>query len=376
MAWIKNLPVWKIASTLLLSLLLIGILIVSVVVAMKWVSVEVSWTEKIPPGQLGSEPRKLSPDDRVDVVHPVSKQYIEEALGTLKAATRTQIAARVLAPIQRVTGRAGQEVKQGDDLIILDRRALETQRSRARASLVAAQASLDKAEKDYARATELVKKTIISEEEFDEVEARVEVARANLDHAKQALAEAEVMLSYTVIKAPKSGIIVDRLAEEGDMAQPGEPLLILYDPMSLRLEVPVMENLAVKLTTDEKLKVRIDALDRTVDATVDEIVPQAQAASRSFLVKVALPKLPGMFEGMFGRLLIPAGMRRHLCLATDAIEQIGQNEMVDVVHADGTLERRLITTGRVGQFDEAGRPTRVEVLSGLQAGEKVRLRRE
>ena len=374
MVSIKNLPIWKIVSALLLASVLIGILVVSVVVAMKWISVDISWTEKIPPGSSDNETRKLSPEDRVDVVHPVEKEYIEEALGTLKAATRTEIAARVLAPIQRMMVRAGQEVKQGDELIALDRRALETQRSAAHASLVSAQASLDKAEKDYARAKELIKKKIISKEEYDEVEARVEVARANLEHAKQALAQADVMLSYTVIAAPKSGIIVDRLAEEGDMAQPGVPLLILYDPTSLRLEVPVMENLAVKLKQGEKLRVRIDALDRTVDATVDEIVPQAQAASRSFLVKVALPKMPGMFEGMFGRLLIPAGTRRHLCLATDAIERIGQLELVDVVHDDGTLERRFIKTGRVGQYDETGRPTRVEVLSGVEAGEKVRLR--
>lgn len=372
----KKIPIWKITSVLLLAFVLMGLLVVSVVVAMKWITLDVSWTQKIPPGQSAHPPRVLAPADRdnVEEVHEVIQPYVEEALGTLKASTRTEISARVLAPIERVLVRAGQAVKQGDDLVILDRRALETQRSRAHASMVAAQAALDKAEKDYARARELIKKKIISKEEYDENMSRVEVARANLDHAKQALAEADVMLSYAVIKAPKSGIIVDRLAEEGDMAQPGVPLLILYDPSSLRLEVPVMENLAIKLKQGDQLEVRIDALDRTIEATVDEIVPQAQAASRSFLVKVALPKSPGMFEGMFGRLRIPAGTRRYLCLNTAAIERIGQNEMVDVVHPDGSLVRRLIKTGRVGQFDEKGRPARVEVLSGLQAGEMVLLR--
>ena len=376
MSWIKNLPIGKILSTILLTAVMIGVLVVSVVVAMKIVSIDVSWNKRIEPGQQEGKSRKLPKGEPhyFDIVHPVEKEYIEEALGTLKAATRTEISARVLAPIERVMVRAGQRVNQGDELIILDRRALETQRSRAHASLVAAQASLDKAEKDFGRASKLILKKIISKEEYDEAEAQVEVARANLDHAKQALAEADVMLSYSVIKAPKSGIIVDRLAEEGDMAQPGVPLLILYDPTSLRLEVPVMENLAVKLKTGQKLKVKIDALDKTVFATVDEIVPQAQAASRSFLVKVALPKMPGVFEGMFGRLLIPAGKRRHLCLAADAIERIGQLEMVDVVHDDGTLERRFIKTGRVGMYDKNGRPLRVEVLSGVEAGEKVLLR--
>ena len=71
---------------------------------------------------------------------------------------------------------------------------------------------------------------------------------------------------------------------------------------------------------------------------------------------------------MCGRLLIPAGTRRHLCLATAAIQRVGQLELVDVVHSDGTLERRFIKTGRLGF------PGRIEVLSGLKADERVRLR--
>ena len=83
-------------------------------------------------------------------------------------------------------------------------------------------AGFSEATRNFRRASALVKKKVISAEEYDEARAAVGVARANLAHAEQALAEAEVMLSYTVIKAPKSGVIVDRLAEEGDMARPGD----------------------------------------------------------------------------------------------------------------------------------------------------------
>jgi RND family efflux transporter MFP subunit len=369
---LRNFPVQKIVSVAVVAVVLVLVLGVSVVLAMKWVTI--SWTTKVPMGEVDRRIRKVPSDAPRDKVYETVKAYEEEALGTLKAATRTEIAARVLAPIQRVMVRAGQRVNQGDDLIILDRRALETQRSKVAASLKSAEASLDKAKRDFARATQLIKTKNISREQYDEQRARIEVAEANLTYAKQALAEADVQLSYSVIKAPKSGIIVDRLAEEGDMAQPGVPLLILYDPTSLRLEVPVMENLALKLKPGQRLKVRIDALRKgdepppTVEATVDEIVPQAEAASRSFLVKVAIPKLPGVFEGMFGRLIIPAGMRRHLCLPTAAIERIGQLEMVDVIRPDGTLERRFVKTGRRGMEG------RVEVLSGVEAGEEVLLK--
>ncbi|GAG01546.1 unnamed protein product, partial [marine sediment metagenome] len=148
-----------------------------------------------------------------------------------------------------------------------------------------------------------------------------------------------------------------------------EPLLILYDPTSLRLEVPVMENLAVNLKRGDELVVQIDALDnRQIKAVIDEIVPQAEAASRSFLVKVRLPLSEDLFEGMFGRLKIPVGKRRHLCLHTAAIQTIGQLQLVDVVGPDGTLERRFIKVGRYGDPDHR------EVLSGLKAGERVLVR--
>ncbi len=209
-------------------------------------------------------PRRIEPkpEQALYAVREVFKDYTAEAVGTLKASSRTEISARVLAPIDRIHVRAGQTVKEGDVLIELDRRALETQLSQAKASVVAATAALSRSESDYARARQLLKKRVISQAEMDRATAAVEVNRAKRDHARQAQSEVNVMLSYTTIKAPKNGMIVDRLAEQGDMARPGEPLLILYDSTSLRLEVPVMENLAVGLKRGDELTVQIDARDK------------------------------------------------------------------------------------------------------------------
>ncbi len=326
-------------------------------------------TEKIQPDQSDVAVRHIDPEATLYAVREVFKDYVTEAVGTLKASSRTEISARVLAPINAVNGRAGQTVKAGDVLIELDRRALETQLSQAKASVVAAEAALSRSESDYDRAKQLLKKKVISQAEMDKSTAAVEVNRAQRDHAQQAQSEVNIMLSYTTIKAPKNGMIVDRLAEQGDMARPGEPLLILYDPTSLRLEVPVMENLAVRLKPGDELAVQIDVQGkRQIKAVVDEIVPQAEAASRSFLVKVRLPRSEDLFEGMSGRLIIPVEKRRHLCIHTAAIETIGQLQFVDMVGPDGTIERRLIKTGRFG--DENHR----EVISGLDPGDRVLLR--
>jgi membrane fusion protein, multidrug efflux system len=304
-------------------------------------------------------------DGPTDVVHEVTKDYIEEAIGTLKASSRTVVSAKVLATISEITVSAGDQVLKGDVLVRLDSRDLEARLKRSEQEMIAAMATRKEAESSYKRNANLVQQAVISQAEFDDSTRRVAVAKAQELGAEQAVNEAKTMLSFTTIKAPKAGRIVDRLVEPGDTATPGEPILVLYDATSLRLEAPVLEHLAIRLHTGDKLKVFVDALSREVDSTIDEIVPQADALSRSFLVKASVPRSDDLFEGMFGRLRIPAGQRRHLCLSTDAVQEVGQLTFVDVVTDGDHIEKRFIKTGRIGL------PGRIEVLSGLKAGERV-----
>jgi len=255
-------------------------------------------------------------------------------------------------------------------LIQLDDKEYQSRLDQAKRSLDAAVANREQAEKQFLRIEALSKQSVTSQSDFDEASRDVQVTIADESRAKQAVLELETMLSYTTIKAAKKGRIVDRSAEPGDVATPGVPILTLYDATSLRLEAPVMEQLAVKLRIGDKLTVLVDALGREYTATVDEIVPQADAPSRSFLVKASLPKSEDLYEGMFGRLLIPAGERRHLCLNTSAVINVGQLDFVDVVLPDGNIERRLIKIGQLGM------PGRQEVLSGVDAGERVLIQHE
>ena len=319
---------------------------------------------KIEPGQAEVQASRLQ-NQLTDVVHEVTKDYIKEAVGTLKAASRTEVSAKVLATIEEITVSAGDVVNAGDLLIRLNSEEFDARLQQTEQQLKSAQATRANAEAELRRSERLLKSRAISKSKYDESETNLKVATADEARAQQAVAEATVLQSYATITAPKSGRIVDKFAEPGDTARPGQPLLGIYDAKSLRLEAPVIEQLAVKLKSGDQLTVHIDALDRNVKATVDEIVPQADAPSRSFLVKAILPRADDLYEGMFGRLLIPAGQRRHLCLVTDAIQEVGQLKFVEVVKPDKTIERRLIKTGRLGM------PGRVEVLSGVSAGEMV-----
>lgn len=338
----------------------------TLVVIIAWLSG--MFETKVAPGWTERGLQKLA-DQPTALVHEVEKSYVEEAVGALKASSRTVVSAKVLATIDDILVSAGDQVQVGQMLIRLEGKEFQSRLEQARQALEAATANREEAEKQFTRMESLAERNAASRAEFDKAARDVQVTLAEEARAAQAVTEAEVLLSYTTIEASKNGRIVDRLAEPGDVAQPGMPLLVLYDATSLRLETPVMEHLAIQLREGQQLDVFIDALNKRFQATIDEIVPQADAPSRSFLVKTSLPKSEDLYEGMFGRLLIPAGERRHLCLQTDAIVRQGQLEFVDVVLPDQTIERRLIKTGQLGM------PGRQEVLSGVQPGERVILQR-
>ncbi len=353
----------------LLKLLRVSYKVIPIVVGLIGLTLVIAWisgvfVEKIAPGESQPTMRQLG-DQPTDTVHEITKDYIEEAVGTLKAANRSVISANVLALIQDIHVSAGDLVNEGDLLVTLNTQELTARLNQAKESLSGIDAAVIEAESNFERSRKLLQDNAISQQEYDIADRKLSVVRADQRRARQSVKEAEVMLSYSKITAPKPGRIVDRTAEPGDMALPGKPILALYDAQSLRLETPVLESLAVKLKVGQKLTVHIDSINADFTAIVDEVVPQADAASRSFLVKTSLPRNDDLYEGMFGRLRIPAGSRRHLCLATDAIRRVGQLEFVDVVMDDGSLQRRLIKTGRLGM------PGRVEVLSGINRDDTV-----
>ncbi len=108
---------------------------------------------------------------------------------------------------------------------------------------------------------------------------------------------------------------------------------------------------------------RLDNFDYQCLATVSEVVPEAQAESRSFQVKVTGPCPPNVYSGMFGRIFIPLEQEDVVVVPTEAVRRVGQLEEVDVVE-DGAVRRRVVQLGRTLA---EGR----EVLSGLKEGEKV-----
>jgi membrane fusion protein (multidrug efflux system) len=303
-------------------------------------------------------------DGRVISVQAVTEPVIERAAGTIEAKKETLVSARITGTIASMTVRAGDAVRESDVLIDLDSRELQARLQQQRDMMAAAQARLAEARPSYERMKSLFERGVVAKAELDRAEAALRTAEADLSRTRQAVQEAETALSYATITAPLTGRVAQRYADPGDTATPGEPLLRLYDPQTLRLEANVRESIGAGLDKGRALTAYIDALDEELPVVVDEIVPSAEPGSRTFLVKVTLPRRDNLYPGMFGRLLIATGTEKRLYIPKEAVARVGQLEFVTVLTEQGPLRRYV----RTGTRTEGGR---VEVLSGLDEGEQV-----
>ena len=297
------------------------------------------------------------------VVKRVRRPRQETAVGTIRAVYEAVVASKLLARVEEVRVRAGQDVKQGDVLVLLDKADLKSRIEQALASERAAKAKYDQAEIEQGRAERLRSRESITQSELDLANTAFKSAKAELDRGQRAVEETKILEAYATVRAPIAGRIIDKKVNVGDTVSPGQALVMMYDPTRMQLIATVRESLALRLKVGQEIAARVDTLGYDCQATISEIVPEAQAESRSFQVKVTGPCPPSIYSGMFGRIFIPLEDEEVLVVPAKAIRRVGQLDEVDVIEGD-TLSRRAVQLGRT--FDEG-----CEVLSGLSEGEKV-----
>lgn len=290
------------------------------------------------------------------------------AVGSVQPRRRTEVAGQLLANILEVRVQPGDRVKPGDLLIVLDNRELLAQEREAAASLTAAEADLITRKAELDRLRSLRQSGAVSAIEYSKVEGAYKVGESQVQRARESINRLAVQLSYTKITAGTQGVVADRFADPGDLAAPGKPLLLVYDPSDLELHINIPETVSHLLRPGQSLAFHIDAAGLSSQATVREVVPQAQQASRSVLVKLTLPPHPGanLLPGMFSRLNVPVGETTGIWIPGKGIHRAGQIEWAEVVDKTGHLERRFIRTGQT-QDDQ------VEILTGLSEGETIAL---
>ncbi|NDD62523.1 MAG: efflux RND transporter periplasmic adaptor subunit [Acidobacteria bacterium] len=346
-----------------------------------------------------------------DVVRPVSIAWTFEAPGVVRARTSTVISSKVPGIVVGLRVREGERVRTGQLLVEIDSRNVRAQLDKAQAGLLEAQGQSGELELNLraAQAAEvsagasqrlalatlkryelLRERRSVSDQEFDEVDARARVAAAEVDRAEKMrqmvearrqvveariaqaradVAAAQVAVGDTRIVAPFDGIIVAKPAEIGALAAPGVPLLTIEGGRNLRLEVEVEQSRIGEVTLDTATKVRFDlpafaAGGMEMAGKVAEILPAADPVSRTFTVRIDLPVSSAIRSGQFGRALFAGAGRETLMVPVAAVVARGQLTSLYAVDEGGIVHQRLITVGR-----KSG--DQVEVLSGLRSGEKI-----
>jgi membrane fusion protein, multidrug efflux system len=328
---------------------------------------------------------------RTFTAQPAEWPSFYEATGTVRARSAAVISSKVMGYVREVAVRAGDRVRAGQMLVRLDSRDLEAQYLQAEAArnearsgmaeadnaIAAAKANLELAQVTHKRMSDLFEKRSISSQEFDEAAARLKVASAGYEmavsrrrqltskiaQAEQGFHGAEIMRGYAELAAPVSGVVTEKSVEPGNLAAPGAPLLTIEAEGDYRLEAPVEESKLPAIRTGQAVGVTLDALDRSLNGRVSEIVPAVDAASRAFTVKIDLPASPQIRSGLFGRARFALGKRQVISVPAVAVVHRGQLSSIYIAD-NGVARARLITLG-------SSLDGNIEVLSGLNAGERV-----
>lgn len=283
-------------------------------------------------------------------VVPVDAVGLYRAAGAVRASSRVELSTRLTGRIESVRVRAGDRVRSGQLLLTVEHASLTAARRQAESAQELATTNLRRVERLYAdSAAPLV---------------QLEAAREALTQAEEQARSVRADLAYAEIRAPFAGRVAARLADPGDLAGPGQPLLVVEDLTRREIVVTIPDDLRGRVRPGQEVAVELgDGRRRIMARAVTEVTG---ADPRSPTVELRLSGPADLTPGLAAVAEIPARERSTLVVPTSALVERGQLQGVFLFAPDSTLRLRWIRAGRT-------RGDSLEVVSGLEAGDLVAL---
>ncbi len=328
----------------------------------------------------------------IETVRPSAVEQTFSAFGTVRAGTVSTLASKVVGDVTEVRVHEGGRVRRGDVLAVIDARDIVAQQSRAvaaaresdsaagaaRAARDAAAANAQLASVTYERYKTLRDRSSVSAQEFDEVEARNRTASAERERTAKALEQAEAgrqvaaadvagasaALSWSRITSPIDGVVTARWIDPGAQAAPGVPLLAVESTNNIRVEASVDEDHAPSIRRGQPVTIATRSGDEAATGHVDHVAPSPDVATRSYLVKIALPADTTLKSGMSVTVRFPIGQRNGISIPHAALIDGGELHEVWVADTGDVARLRYVTPGVI--FGG-----RVEILTGISPGDRV-----
>jgi membrane fusion protein, multidrug efflux system len=290
--------------------------------------------------------------------------------GVVQAVRQTTLAAQVSGSIVALNVKPGDRVQAGQVLMRLDARAADQTAAASAAQVLAARAAQETATRDFERQKQLFEKSYISQAALERAESQFKSAQAEAAAQLASAGAARTHTDFYVIRAPYAGVVAEVPVVLGDMAMPGRPLVTVYDPAALRVSAQVPQTVAARLAPDAAAMAEVPATPagRIKPAKV-QLLPTVDPATHTQELRLDLPaEVKGVTPGMFARAWLPmaSGASARLFVSPQSVLRRAEMTAVYVIGADGMPLLRQVRLGRA----EADR---VEVLSGVAAGERVAL---
>lgn len=361
------------------------------------------WMSRMQARAENPQSLKANANDPIAAVIRARRSDLDSTLaiaGEFKPFQEVDVHAKVAGYIHAIYVDVGDHVKDGQELAVLEipelaaqlsgadagvRRAKEEIRT-AKAEVEQAQSAETAAHSEYARLKQAAdaQAGLVAQQEVDDArakdlgsQAQVARAQANLSAAQQQLEVSQATLKqysalsdYSTIRAPFSGVITVRYADTGALIAAGTnsstqsmPVVRLAEISKLRLVLPVPESVAAQIHLGDPVKVRVQAIDRTLEGRVSRFADALNAQTRTMETEIDFENRDGqLMPGMYGEAVLGLeGKKNVLTIPLDGVSRNGSDATVLAVNSKGVIEERHIKLGTESSSE-------AEVLSGSAKG--------
>lgn len=290
------------------------------------------------------------------------------AEAVVEAVRQSTVSAQIAGRIVDLRFDVGDYVKQGEVIARIDERAVAQAAQASEAQVREAQAALANARANYERSRQLLAQKFISQAALDQAEAAYKAAQARVSALIAGAGAAATERSFATLVAPYSGVVSARHVELGEMAAPGRPIMTGFDPSTLRVVANVPQAQVAAIRALGKARIEVPSLGRWVDVKSMTLVPAADPRTHTTRIRLDLPAdVRGVVPGIYARAHFVVGTAPKLLVPRAAVVRRSEVTAVYVVDEQGRARLRQVRLG------SAGDETSVEVLAGLQPGERVAL---
>jgi RND family efflux transporter MFP subunit len=332
------------------------------------------------PVTLGCEPaeapavRSPAPEDPGPFVAvqtaPIRRGEIAQhisAPGSLAALRESQIGPDVSGPIEAVFVHEGDRVEAGAPLFRIDPEPYRLALRQANAGLDLARAERKQTESDLRRARDLHGKQVVASQQVERLATQVAVARAREAQAAERVHMAERDLRHTTVRAPYAGAVVRRLADEGTTAlkQPQTIVVVLQESHELEGRATIPEAHMADVQVGDRALVTVEGHPEPIETTISAVGDAVDPATRTYEVKMRVPNPDHRLKaGVFARIDIHPRPRSDVLLVPREAIRTEEGRTRVLALRDGRAVAVPVELGAIS-------PDMAEVLSGIEAGERV-----